>query len=326
MLVGLHDSEFEHIRGKSFPNYALMKISAWHKQQGDTVELFTPVAVEQLTLMPLDKYPPERDASIYDIVYSSKVFDFTPENPYLPANTIKGGTGYGIYSELPPEIDNIFPDYSIYPDCDYAIGYITRGCPNKCPWCVVPQKEGGIKAYRHWQQLVRPDSNKLVLMDNNILSCEYGIAELESLIGSGYAIDLNQGMDARIVDEHIASILARLKWIKYIRFSCDQKAQIDAIFNVARLLDKYGVKPYRMFIYVLVTKDIEDAAYRVERLRELHNISLYAQAERNESKGIIPNRAQLEFAQRYVYGRCYKKETWREYCERWGTDFKEVEK
>ncbi|MCM1165655.1 MAG: hypothetical protein NC401_06555 [Ruminococcus sp.] len=160
-------------------------------------------------------------------------------------------------------------------------------------------------------------------MDNNILSCEYGIAELESLIGSGYAIDLNQGMDARLVDERIASILARLKWIKYIRFSCDQKAQIDAICNVADLLSKNGVKPYRIFVYVLVTKDIEDAAFRVERLREIGNISLYAQAERNDTKGIFPNRAQLEFAQRYVYGHCYKKETWREYCERYGTDFKE---
>lgn len=326
MLVGLHDAEFEHIKGKSFPNYALMKISAWHKQQGDTVEMFTPIdpnAAEQLTLFPLEKYPPERKANIYDVVYSSKVFDFTPENPYLPANTIKGGTGYDIKSHLPPEIDGMFPDYSIYPDCDYAIGYITRGCPNKCPWCVVPQKEGDIKPYRHWRQLVRSDSNKLVLMDNNILSCEYGIAELESLIGSGYAIDLNQGMDARLVDERIASILARLKWIKYIRFSCDQKAQINAIFKTAELLEKRGVKPYRLFVYVLVTKDIEDAAYRVERLREIHNISLYAQAERNEAKGIIPNRAQIEFAQRFVYGRRYKKETWREYCERRNFNFEE---
>lgn len=324
MLVGLHDAEFERIRGKSFPNYALMKISAWHKQRGDTVELFTPVAAEQLTLV--EEYPPKRDASFYDVVYSSKVFDFTPENPFLPADTIKGGTGYNIKSQLPPEIDAMFPDYSIYPNCDYAIGYITRGCPNKCPWCVVPQKEGGIKPYRHWQELVRPDSKKLVLMDNNILSCEYGIAELESLIGSGYAIDLNQGMDARLVDDRIASILARLKWISFIRFSCDQKSQIAAITKTVELLGKYGVKPRKLFVYVLVTKDIEDAAYRAERLRELGNISLYAQAERNESKGIIPNRAQLEFAQRYVYGRCYKKETWREYCERFGTDFKEVDK
>lgn len=314
MLVGLHDAEFERIRGKSFPNYALMKISAWHKQRGDTVELFTPVAAEQITLV--EEYPPKRDASFYDVVYSSKVFDFTPENPYLPADIIKGGTGYDIKSQLPPEIDAMFPDYSIYPNCDYAIGYITRGCPRKCPWCVVPQKEGEIKPYRHWQELVRPDSKKLVLMDNNILSCEYGIAELESLIGSGYAIDLNQGMDARLVNDRIASILARLKWISYIRFSCDQKAQIGAIQNTVELLGKYGVKPRKLFVYVLVTKDISDAAYRVERLRELGNISLYAQAERNESKGIIPNSAQLEFAQRYVYGRSYKKETWDEYCLR----------
>lgn len=327
MLIGLHDAEFEHIKGKSFPNYALMKISAWHKQQGDKTEMFIPVdpnEPEQLSLCPSYEYPPKRSANIYDIVYSSKIFDFTPQNPYLPANTIKGGTGYDVKSKLPPEIEEMFPDYSIYPDCDYAIGYITRGCPNKCPWCVVPLKEGRIKPYRHWRDLVRPDSNKLVLMDNNILACEYGISELESLIGSGCKIDLNQGMDARLVDERIADILARLKWIKYIRFSCDQKAQIEHIFKVAELLEKRGVKPYRLFIYVLVTKDIEDAAYRVERLREIRNITLYAQAERNETKGVVPNRAQLEFAQRYVYGRSYKKETWREYCERRGTDFKEV--
>lgn len=325
MLIGLHDAELDHIKGKSFPNYALMKISAWHKQRGDTVELFTPTdpsAAEQLTLFPVDEYPPKRDASIYDLVYSSKVFDFTPENPFLPANTIKGGTGYSIKSQLPPEIDAIFPDYSIYPSCDYAIGYITRGCPNKCPWCIVPEKEGGVKPYRRWAELVRPDSKKLILMDNNILSCEYGINELESLIGSGYAIDLNQGMDARLVNERIAGILARLKWIKYIRFSCDQKSQIKAILDAAELLGKHGIKPHRLFIYVLVTKDVEDAAYRVERLRELKNISLYAQAERNEAKGIIPSREQLEFAQRYVYGRCYRKETWREYCERWGFNWR----
>ena len=162
----------------------------------------------------------------YDRVYSSKVFDFTPENPYLPECTIRGGTGYPdipINEELPPEIDAIFPDYSIYPACDYAIGYITRGCPNNCRWCVVPRKEGQIRAYRGWKELVRPDSKKLVLMDNNILSCEFGISQLESMIGSGYAIDLNQGMDARLVTERAARILARLKWIRFIR---DQTAQI----------------------------------------------------------------------------------------------------
>ena len=104
MNIGLHDSD-----ATDFPNYALMKISAWHKAQGDNVEWWNPLMT-------------------YDRVYSSKVFTFTPENPYLPENTIKGGTGYGLYNELPPEIDDMFPDYSIYPKVDYAIGFLTRGC------------------------------------------------------------------------------------------------------------------------------------------------------------------------------------------------------
>lgn len=297
MKIGLHDSEKEYLKRKTFPNYAIMKISAYHKSIGDTVEWWNP----------LEKY---------DRVYSSKIFDFTPQNPYLPPDTVKGGTGYDILSVLPDEIENCFPDYTIYPECDYAIGYITRGCPNKCRWCIVPQKEGNIKSYRAWQELVRTDSSKLVLMDNNILACEYGIEQLESLIDSGYQIDLNQGMDARLVTDRIAVILSRIKWIKYIRFSCDTTAQIRAIENASALLMKNGVKPYKLFIYLLVTEDIENAAYRVEQLKKLKGITIYAQAERNERKGIIPNKLQLEFAQRYVYSGKYRKETWQEYCDK----------
>lgn len=300
MLIGLHDAEMEHIKGKVFPNYALMKISAWYKRQGHNVEWWNPLKT-------------------YNRVYSSKIFDFTPYNPYLPESTIRGGTGYAdipLDQTLPPLIDEMFPDYSIYPACDYAIGYITRGCPNNCRWCVVPSKEGDVKPYRNWQQLVRTDSQKLVLMDNNILASDWGIGQLESMTGSGYAIDLNQGMDARLVDEHIARILAGLKWIKYIRFSCDQQAQIEPIMRTAELLSKYGVKPYRLFIYLLVTEDIEDAARRVEVLKRLGPITIYAQAERNERQGIVPNKMQLELAQRYVYSGRYRLESWAQYLER----------
>jgi hypothetical protein len=319
MYIGLHDADMEHINQKKFPNYALMKISAWHKQRGDTVELFTPIdpdTPEQTTLFAMDKYPPERKTAAYDIIYSSKIFDFTPENPYLPERTIKGGTGYNVKSVLPPEIDFMFPDYSIYPSCDYAIGYITRGCPHHCEHCVVPEKEGDINPYRRWREIVRPDSNKLVLMDNNIIACEHGISELESLIGSGYAIDLNQGIDASLVDERIANIIAGLKWIRHIRFSCDTTSKIDAILNATALLEARGIKPYRLFVYLIVKTDIDNAAERVERLKILKNINLYAQAYRDSAKGIIPNAAQLEFAQRYVYGNKYRTESWRAYCKK----------
>ena len=115
-LIALHDSDYT-----GFPNYALMKLSAYHKAQGDHVEWWIPMVK-------------------YDRVYSSKIFTFSPEDLMLPPDTIKGGTGYGILDELPPEVDAMFPDYSLYPDCDHAIGFLTRGCIRKCPWCIVPKK------------------------------------------------------------------------------------------------------------------------------------------------------------------------------------------
>lgn len=300
MRIGLHDAEKEYLKHKSFPNYALMKISAWHKSQGDAVEWWNPLYK-------------------YDRVYSSKVFDFTPVDPYLPEDAIRGGTGYRdipMDKVLPPEIDDMFPDYSIYPECDYAIGYLTRGCPNHCRWCVVPQKEGKIRPYRTWKELVRQDTDKLVLMDNNILACEHGIKQLKSLIGSGYRIDLNQGMDARLVTEQAADILSRLSWIRFIRFSCDQRAQTAPVRRAVELLMGRGIRPYRIFIYLLVTDDLADASERVEALKGYKAINLYAQAERNERLGIMPNEMQMEFQQRYMYSGRYRQETWEEYCQR----------
>lgn len=298
MKIALHDADADHLKKlNKYPNLALMKISAWHKQHGDLVEWWNP----------LDEY---------DRVYSSKVFDFTYENPYLPENTIKGGTGYGDLSKtLPDDVDAMFPDYSIYPECNYAIGFLTRGCPNNCPWCYVPKKEGQLKLYRKWQDIVRRDTNKLVLMDNNILASEYGVDQLRGLIDSNYQIDLNQGMDARLVTPDIANILSRLKWIKYIRFSCDQKQQIKPVCSAIELLQDRGVKPHKIFIYVLVRKDVEDAAYRVECLKKYRNINLYGMPERNETLGIIPNKDQLRFARRYLYSGIYRRVNWRDYLE-----------
>ena len=300
MIIGLHDAERDHFRHKTFPNLALMKISAYHKRIGDQAEWWNPLKQ-------------------YGRIYSSKVFDFTPADPYLPSEAIRGGTGYRdipVNQTLPVEIDDMHPDYSIYPECDYAVGYLTRGCIRNCRWCIVPKKEGGIRPYREWQEIVRHDTDKLILMDNNILASDYGIQQLEGLIGSGYRIDLNQGMDARLMNDDTALILSRLTWIRHIRFSCDQKSQIDPVRKTVELLGKYGVRPYRIFIYLLVTDDIKDAAERVEALKGFTGINLYAQAERNERIGIIPNKYQLEFAQRYIYGGRYRKETWGEYCRR----------
>jgi len=131
MKIGLID-----VDGHNFPNLALMKISAWHKQKGDHVEWYEPLL-----------------SGHCDKVYMSKVFTFTPDYEYFinADEIIKGGTGYKLYDRvLPDDVDTIFPDYSIYPQFDFAIGFLTRGCIRKCKWCVVPKKEGDLWPYCDW--------------------------------------------------------------------------------------------------------------------------------------------------------------------------------
>lgn len=270
MLIGLHDSD-----ETGFPNYALMKISAWHKVQGDTAEWWNPLLQ-------------------YDRVYSSKVFTFTPENPYLPPDTIKGGTGYGLYTSLPDEIDDMFPDYSIYPKVNYAIGYLTRGCIRNCPWCVVPKKEGKIRAYRTWREIKRPDSRDIVFMDNNVLACRHGIKQMEGMVGEDIRIDFNQGLDARLITPEIAKLLSKLKWIRHIRMSCDTDAMLGDVLTAILRLEGCEVKPYRVFVYLLV-QEIESAERRAVALRDV-GADVFAQPFRDFTTNKEPEQELKRFA------------------------------
>jgi hypothetical protein len=298
-LIGLHDAERDKMPKKTFPNLALMRISSYHKNRGEKVEWW------------------DSNKKGYDLVYSSKTFGFTPENSKLPETAIKGGAGYNLFNELPDRISVCKPDYTIYPDCDYAIGFLTRGCPNNCSWCVVPIKEGKLRPCANWKMLVREDTDKLVLMDNNILACDYGIRQLAELSQTHYRLDLNQGMDVTLINDDICRILAKIRWIRSIRFSCDSEYKLPYFERMAELFRKHGVSLSRVFVYILVQSDLEAADRRVQGLHRIYkNFNLYAQAERNE--GVVPTKLQLEFAQRYVYGKSYKKETWQKYIERLG--------
>lgn len=170
--------------GSAFPNLALMKIARYHRNQGDTVEWADPL-------------------QHYDRIYMSKVFAFTPdvEDCYTADEIIRGGTGYDITSQLAPEIDSLQPDYSIYPWIDHktAYGFLTRGCPNKCKWCIVPKKEGAIRPYMDVEDIAIEGRNHLVLMDNNILASQYGIEQIDKIIAHKYRVDFNQAMDARLI-------------------------------------------------------------------------------------------------------------------------------
>ena len=208
------------------PNLALMKIARYHKAQGDEVDWYNAMDGR------------------YDIVYMSKIFTFTPDYGFcINADKVeKGGTGYDIHKNLPDTIDRLQPDYSIYPEIDKrtAYGFLTRGCPNHCGWCVVPKKEGMIRPYMDIEEIAIEGRNKIVLYDNNIIASDFGLRQLEKCVRYGYRVDINQAIDARLVTDDIAKLLASLKWMPYIKFGCDTPGQIGACEKAIALIEKHG--------------------------------------------------------------------------------------
>lgn len=235
----------------NYPNLALMKISSYHKARGDNVEWYNPLCS-------------------YDKVYIAKVFSFTPDyGYYINADQVeKGGTGYDIKKVLLPEIDRMIPDYDLYNvDKNLAYGFLTRGCPNHCKWCVVPKKEGNIATYMDIEEIAVNGRKNIILMDNNILASDYGLQQIEKIISMGVRVDFNQGLDARLVTDDIARLLARVKWIKRIRFGCDTPGQIAECERATALIDKYGYKG-EYFFYCILLKDFKEVFERVNHWKK----------------------------------------------------------
>jgi hypothetical protein len=255
MNIGLID-----VDGHGFPNLALMKISRYYKNQGFNVEWYNIF-------------------NNYDIVYLSKVFTFTPDYQYYINNADKvekGGTGYKLYEKkLPVEIDSLQPDYSIYKivDSKTAYGFLTRGCIRSCKWCIVPKNEGKIYPYMDIQEIAIENRNKIILMDNNILSSDYGINQIEKIIKLNLKVDFNQDLDCRLVDDDIAKILVKVKWLKYIRFACDTSAQLPYLFRACDLLKKNGYSG-SVFMNVLLTNNIYECITRINAIRKYKDLRL----------------------------------------------------
>lgn len=254
MLIGLVDVD-GHAKKKKwgatiYPNLALAKIARYWRNRGGQIEWATPM-------------------KHYDIVYMSKVFNFSPDDTYIynADEIVKGGTGYDPTSQLPEEIDRLQPDYSIYPNVpkDTAYGFLTRGCPNRCKWCVVPRKEGAIRPYMDVDEIAIEGRRKLVLMDNNILAAgDYCMEQLEKIIERGYRVDFNQALDARLVTDEVAQLLARVKWLdnNRIRFGCDTHGQIAECERAMALINKYGFTG-QYFLYTMLTDDFKECYERI---------------------------------------------------------------
>jgi hypothetical protein len=257
-----------------------MKISSWHKSQGDSVEFYMPFS------------------NRYDTVYISKIFSWSED--YKDAinadSVICGGTGYQIdnldgseffntnpsfanrifLDKLPEHIEHIYPDYSLYPTLckDTAYGFLTRGCPRGCSFCHVAAKEGRCsKKVADLSEFWNGQKN-IVLCDPNILACRDWKELLQQLIDSKARIDLNQGLDARMLTNEKCEMLRQMK-IKQIHFAWDRYRDKDVILPKLQMFSEYKYaglhKDHNAIVYVLVNFDttIEQDLERIYTLRDM---------------------------------------------------------
>lgn len=276
MNIGLID-----VDGHNFPNLALMKLSSWHKSEGDSVEWYS--GIEH-----------------YDRVYMSKVFAFTPDDLRViqADEIIKGGSGYKMFDQtLPDEIEHICPDYSLYPMYGDAYGFLTRGCVNKCSFCIVPRKEGFIRKHADITEFLC-GRRTATLMDNNVIASDWGLNQIEKIISLGVKVDFNQGIDCRIIakDKNVARLLSRVKWKRFLRMAYDNSAITDEVTTAIAYLKEAGIPNYKLFFYMLV-KDgqIEDAERRALYLDSLGCVP-FAMPYRNLDSNQPPTNEQKHFA------------------------------
>lgn len=255
MKIGLID-----VDSHNFPNLALMKISSYHKAQGDRVDWWSGL---------------EQEHERYDQVYVSRVFDDTYtswQEPIIKADVIHyGGTGFDLKNKLPAEIECQHPDYSLYPKFNEAYGFLTRGCPRNCPFCIVSIKEGRCSRQVADLSEFYRGQKEIILLDPNILACDEHEILLQQLIDSKAWIDFTQGLDARLLNGDNIRLLRKIK-AKMFHFAWDSEKGSDAILRkLERFKRETNIDERKARVYVLTNYDtsFEFDLYRVYTLREI---------------------------------------------------------
>jgi len=255
MNIGLID-----VDSHNFPNLPLMKLSAHHKARGDSVEFVNPLFGR------------------YDRVYMSKVFTFTPDYQYAiqAGDIVRSGTGYHYPDggeKLPVEVDHVMPDYRLYGISDTAYGFLTRGCPRGCGFCIVAQKEGRKSVHvSDVKEFVPIGTKQIKLLDPNILACADHNALLAQLAQTRAWIDFTQGLDARLLTEENIRSLNSCK-VKMLHFAWDDMKQSAEVLRGLELYARAGsiADRRKRCVYVLTNYDTthEEDIYRLMKLREM---------------------------------------------------------
>ena len=262
----------------------------------------------------------------YDRIYVSKVFgdEYSPEQPLsLMADEIfYGGTGYAIKIEngkevfekekdhdLPEEIEHAFPDYDLYGLKDKAIGFLTRGCPNDCGFCIVSKKEGRVSHKVADLSEFWDGQKNIDLLDANILACRDRQDLLDQLIDSGAVVDFVQGLDARFITEEIAEKLGRIK-IRLVHFAFDMMKNEKRVLEGLRIFkDATKLDRRQAIVYILTNYDtsFREDFYRIQKVREIGfdpDVRIY----RKDTAPRITRDLQRWCNNRFVFGSCEFKD------------------
>lgn len=242
----------------TFPNLALMHISAWRKQEGLKCgfHINDPAEVWASCVFKANRHK----ADGLKFLYPDALVDI-------------GGSGISLNKSLPDEVNHLMPDYGLYPDLDYSLGFSTRGCIRNCPFCIVPKKEGGVHINQHPREWHNPNFKKIMFLDNNILALESWFYEVADWIKSNKLIvDFNQGLDIRLVNDTIAETLAELRPFRIWRIAFDNIAYKDALIRGVGCLTRAGINVrsnVQSYVYVDSDNDFNDALTRCNILRGL---------------------------------------------------------
>lgn len=249
--IGLID-----VDSHNFPNLCLMKLSAYHKARGHQVCFWNPLFY-------------------FDVVYKSRVFTDTYSKDSITVRNagqvIKGGTGYGPGPDLPDEIEHSYPDYSLYPQySETAYGFLSRGCPRGCGFCIVGGKEG--RKSRKVADLSEfwRGQREIKLMDANLLACPDHEILLLQLAGSRALVDFSQGLDIRLITRDNVALLNQVR-TKAVHFAWDNPDE-DLTRYFRQFLEWTSIRNPRLRRVYLLTNygsTHEQDLYRVETLRQM---------------------------------------------------------
>jgi len=255
----------------TIPNLALMKLSAYHKKLGDTVGF--------------NVADPEK---VYvSVVFAENKWKAVSQKMWYPdCEVVIGGSGYDLNVKLPDEIEHIKPDYSLYPDCDYSMGFTTRGCIRRCKFCIVPKKEGKLRRncgiYEFWDSAHK----HIVLLDNNIFGdSEHFFLVTDQILKEGLSVDFNQGLDMRLITDDFAQRLHELKIKPRLRFAWDNRKDEKAVRHCIEVLQRNGIKRACWYVLVGYNSSREDDLYRLNTLKSLDQRA-YVMRFKENTKGV----------------------------------------